>query len=162
MSLANAECPLDARKSLAVHFFVDAIRDDEKFQSLLRALEKLLDNLGLGRKRPSTESERDLLEGECQQNSSTNHHKGALRGNEDDLTQRSLVESCEHDLNADKQFRIEIDISVTALRMTTEDTWSVIEIQKAQLEDPDIRPDIRETKVGGSTISARNLFWERY
>ncbi|GBM04288.1 hypothetical protein AVEN_125620-1, partial [Araneus ventricosus] len=50
MSLANAECPLDSRESLAVQFFVDAIRDDEKFQSLLRALEKLFDNLGLGRK----------------------------------------------------------------------------------------------------------------
>ncbi|GBN25153.1 hypothetical protein AVEN_65062-1 [Araneus ventricosus] len=50
MSLADAECPLDSRESLAVQFFVDAIRDDEKFQYLLRALEKLLDNLGLGRK----------------------------------------------------------------------------------------------------------------
>ncbi|GBM04286.1 hypothetical protein AVEN_125619-1 [Araneus ventricosus] len=77
---------------------------------------------------------------ECQQISSTNNHKGTPRGNENDLTQRSLVESCEHDLNTDKKFRIEIDISARALRMTSEDTWSVIEIQKAQLEDPDIRP----------------------
>ncbi|GBM95796.1 hypothetical protein AVEN_137285-1, partial [Araneus ventricosus] len=30
--------------------------------------------------------------------------------------------------------------------MTTEDTWSVSEIQKAQMEDPDIRP-ILEKKL---------------
>ncbi|GBO36775.1 hypothetical protein AVEN_18351-1 [Araneus ventricosus] len=29
MSIANAECPLDVRESLAVHFFVDVIRDEE-------------------------------------------------------------------------------------------------------------------------------------
>ncbi|GBL94799.1 hypothetical protein AVEN_27266-1 [Araneus ventricosus] len=29
ISLAYAECPLDIRKSLAVQFFVDAIRDEE-------------------------------------------------------------------------------------------------------------------------------------
>ncbi|GBM68843.1 hypothetical protein AVEN_189734-1 [Araneus ventricosus] len=29
MSLAYAECPLDVRESLAVQFFVDAIRDEE-------------------------------------------------------------------------------------------------------------------------------------
>ncbi|GBM99991.1 hypothetical protein AVEN_77589-1 [Araneus ventricosus] len=35
-----------------------------------------------------------------------------------------LVESCEHDLNSDKKFGTETDISVRALRMTTEVTWS--------------------------------------
>ncbi|GBM02154.1 hypothetical protein AVEN_190580-1, partial [Araneus ventricosus] len=34
---------------------------------------------------------------------------------------------------------MESDISVRALTMMTEDAWSSSEIQKAQLEDPDIR-----------------------
>ncbi|GBM46728.1 hypothetical protein AVEN_209827-1 [Araneus ventricosus] len=62
------------------------------------------------------------------------------------LGRRSFVESCKHDLNADKKFGIETDISVRALRMTVEDTSSESEIQKAQLEDPDIRP-ILEKKL---------------
>ncbi|GBM71344.1 hypothetical protein AVEN_4654-1 [Araneus ventricosus] len=41
---------------------------------------------------------------------------------------------------------METDISVRALRTTTEVTWSVSEIQKAQVEDPDIRP-IMEKKL---------------
>ncbi|GBM95179.1 hypothetical protein AVEN_199161-1 [Araneus ventricosus] len=35
------------------------------------------------------------------------------------------------------------DISVEALTMTTENRWSLSEIQKAQLEDPDIRPILK-------------------
>ncbi|GBM87940.1 hypothetical protein AVEN_81782-1 [Araneus ventricosus] len=50
------------------------------------------------------------------------------------------VESCEHDLNADKKFGIQTDISVKELTMTTKDNWSPNDIQKAQLEDRDIRP----------------------
>ncbi|GBM98344.1 hypothetical protein AVEN_46643-1 [Araneus ventricosus] len=38
------------------------------------------------------------------------------------------------------------DISVEALTITTEDRWSLSEIQKAQLEDPDIR-SILEMKL---------------
>ncbi|GBN57458.1 hypothetical protein AVEN_123853-1 [Araneus ventricosus] len=38
---------------------------------------------------------------------------------------------------------METDISVNALTMTTEDSWSSSEIQKAQLEDPDIRPILK-------------------
>ncbi|GBL73302.1 hypothetical protein AVEN_159339-1 [Araneus ventricosus] len=35
------------------------------------------------------------------------------------------------------------DISVEALTMTNEDGWSLSEIQKSQLEDPDIRPILK-------------------
>ncbi|GBL79110.1 hypothetical protein AVEN_92363-1 [Araneus ventricosus] len=77
------------------------------------------------------------LQNECQQITSINHHKETLHGNDKALSRRSFVESCEHDLNADKKFGIETDISVRALRMTVEDNWSESQIQKAQLEDPD-------------------------
>ncbi|GBN18084.1 hypothetical protein AVEN_217816-1 [Araneus ventricosus] len=114
MSLAYAECRMDVRESLAVQFFVDAIRDedtqlctrlmdftdlksalaysityetskiaskismlarpiriednagkrkDEKFESLLGALEKVFgDNCCWEEERPSTKPERDLLD----------------------------------------------------------------------------------------------------
>ncbi|GBL87880.1 hypothetical protein AVEN_192056-1 [Araneus ventricosus] len=62
------------------------------------------------------------------------------------LSRRSFVESCERDLNADKKFGMETHIPVRALRMTTEDIWSSNDIQKAQLEDEDIRP-ILEKKL---------------
>ncbi|GBM67676.1 hypothetical protein AVEN_236772-1 [Araneus ventricosus] len=225
MGLAYAECPLDVRESLAVQFFVDAIRDedtqlstrlmdftdlksalaysmkcdaskiaskismherpirieynagkrkDEKFESLLGALEKLLERLAAGKKSaprrnpnvtcwkcckkghvqrecPSDNASRRNpnatywkcnqkrhLQNECQQITSINHHKETRHGNDKTLSRRSFVESFEHDLNSDKKFGTETDISVRALRVTTEDTWSVSEIQKAQLEDPDI------------------------
>ncbi|GBN60826.1 hypothetical protein AVEN_33060-1 [Araneus ventricosus] len=38
---------------------------------------------------------------------------------------------------------LKTDISVEALTTTTEDRWSLSEIQKAQLEDPDIRPILK-------------------
>ncbi|GBN42883.1 hypothetical protein AVEN_85638-1 [Araneus ventricosus] len=38
---------------------------------------------------------------------------------------------------------METDISVEALTMTTEDRWSLSEIQKAKLRDPDIRPILK-------------------
>nr|GBM72566.1 hypothetical protein AVEN_139093-1 [Araneus ventricosus] len=259
MSLAYAECPMDVRESLAVQFFVDAIRDedtqlctrlmdftdlksalaysmkcetskiaskismharpiriednagkrkDEKFESLLGALENFLEILAAGKKSaprrnpnvtcwrcyksghvqlecPSDSSSRrnpnvtcwicykkghvqrecprdnasrrnpnatcwkcnkkGQLQNECQQIASINHHKETRHGSDKALSRRSFVESYEHDLNSDK-FGTETDISMRALRMTTEDTWSVSEIQKAQLEDPDIRP-ILEKKL---------------
>ncbi|GBM41185.1 hypothetical protein AVEN_35756-1 [Araneus ventricosus] len=86
------------------------------------------------------------IQSECQQITSTQHLKGTPHGNEDALARRSSVESCERDLNADKKFGMETDISVRSLRMTTEDSWSVSEIQNAQLLDPDIRP-ITERKL---------------
>ncbi|GBM51974.1 hypothetical protein AVEN_45880-1 [Araneus ventricosus] len=86
------------------------------------------------------------LQNECQQITSINHHKETRHGSDKALSRRSFVESYEHDLNSDKKFGTETDISVRALRMTTDDTWPVSDIQKAQLEDPDIRP-ILEKKL---------------
>ncbi|GBM12546.1 hypothetical protein AVEN_188711-1 [Araneus ventricosus] len=86
------------------------------------------------------------LQNECQQFTSIYHHKETRHGKDKALSRRSFVESCELGLNSDKKFGTETDVSVRALRMTTEDTWSVSEIQKAQLEDPDIRP-ILEKKL---------------
>ncbi|GBN30039.1 hypothetical protein AVEN_175414-1 [Araneus ventricosus] len=54
------------------------------------------------------------------------------------LSRRLCAEGCEPCSNAEKKFRMETDISVEALTMTTEDRWSLSEIQKAQLEDLDI------------------------
>ncbi|GBM39457.1 hypothetical protein AVEN_209221-1 [Araneus ventricosus] len=268
MSLAYAECPMDVQESLAVQFFVDAIRDedtqlrtrlmdftdlksalaysmkcetskiaskvsmharpiriednagrrkDEKFESLLGALEKFLEILAAGKKSaprrnpnvtcwrcykrghvqlecpsdsaprrnpnvtcwicykkghvqrecPSDNASRrnpnatcwkcnkkGHLQNECQQITSINHHKETCHGSDKALSRRSFVESYEHDLNSDKKFGTETDISVRALRMTTENTWPVSEIQKAQLEDPDIRP-ILEKKLKSADRPSR-------
>ncbi|GBM45406.1 hypothetical protein AVEN_74983-1 [Araneus ventricosus] len=59
------------------------------------------------------------------------------------LSRRLCFEGCEPCSNAEKKFRKETDISVEALTMTTENRWSLSEIQKAQLEDPDIRPILK-------------------
>ncbi|GBL98740.1 hypothetical protein AVEN_202186-1 [Araneus ventricosus] len=157
-------------------------RKDEKFESLLGALEKFLEILAAGKKSaprrnpnvtcwicykkghvqrecPSDNASRrnpnatcwkcnkkGHLQNECQQITSINHHKETRHGSDKALSRRPFVESYEHDLNSDKKFGTETDISVRVLRMTTEDTWPVSEIQKAQLEDPDIRP-ILEKKL---------------
>ncbi|GBM70346.1 hypothetical protein AVEN_151484-1 [Araneus ventricosus] len=42
-------------------------------------------------------------------------------------------------IGCDNKFGMKADISVRAMTVTTEDTWSVSEIQKAQLEDLDIK-----------------------
>ncbi|GBN56012.1 Retrovirus-related Pol polyprotein from transposon opus [Araneus ventricosus] len=72
------------------------------------------------------------------------HHKGTSHGNADALSRRPCKESCKHCMNAEKKFGMETDISVKVL--TTEDPWSSSEVQKAQLEDPAIRP-ILEKKL---------------
>ncbi|GBL91849.1 hypothetical protein AVEN_172770-1 [Araneus ventricosus] len=46
------------------------------------------------------------------------------------LSRRLCIEGCEPCSNAEKKFRMEMDISVEALTMTTEDRWSLSEIQK--------------------------------
>ncbi|GBN55896.1 hypothetical protein AVEN_82674-1 [Araneus ventricosus] len=183
--------------------------NDEKFESLLRALEILLDRLGAGKKNaprrnpnvtfwrcykkahvetecpsdnalrqnpnvtcwkcykkgrvkrecPSHNASRrnpnvtcwkcnkkGHLQNECQQITTINLHKKTRHGNHKALSRRSFVNSCENYLNSDKKFGIETDISVRALRMTAEDNWSESEIQKTQLEDPDIR-QILEKKL---------------
>ncbi|GBN90960.1 Retrovirus-related Pol polyprotein from transposon 297, partial [Araneus ventricosus] len=72
------------------------------------------------------------------------HRKGTSHGNADALSRRPGKESCKHCTNAEKKFGMETDISVKVL--TTEDAWSSSEVQKAQLEDPAIRP-IMERKL---------------
>ncbi|GBN99533.1 hypothetical protein AVEN_74744-1 [Araneus ventricosus] len=72
------------------------------------------------------------------------HRKGTSHGNADALSRRPCKESCKHCSNAEKKFGMETDISVKVL--TTEDLWSTSEVQKAQLEDPAIRP-ILEKKL---------------
>ncbi|GBM15589.1 Transposon Ty3-I Gag-Pol polyprotein [Araneus ventricosus] len=72
------------------------------------------------------------------------HRKGTSHGNADALSRRPCKESCKHCTNAEKKFGMETDISVKFL--TTEDAWSSSEVQKAQLEDPAIRP-ILERKL---------------
>ncbi|GBM74824.1 Transposon Ty3-I Gag-Pol polyprotein [Araneus ventricosus] len=72
------------------------------------------------------------------------HRKGTSHGNADALSRRPCKESCKHCTNAEKKFGMETAISVKVL--TTEDVWSSSEVQKAQLEDPAIKP-ILERKL---------------
>ncbi|GBN45417.1 Retrovirus-related Pol polyprotein from transposon 412, partial [Araneus ventricosus] len=73
------------------------------------------------------------------------HRKGTSRGNADALSQRPCKEICKHCTNAEKKFGIETDIFVKVLA-TINNPWSSNEVQKAQLEDPAIRP-ILEKKL---------------
>ncbi|GBM54929.1 hypothetical protein AVEN_77833-1 [Araneus ventricosus] len=49
---------------------------------------------------------------------------------------------------------------VRALRVTTEDTWSVSEIQKAQREDPDIRPILEKNLKSADRLSRQEITQE--
>ncbi|GBN33120.1 Retrovirus-related Pol polyprotein from transposon 297 [Araneus ventricosus] len=94
------------------------------------------------------------------------HSKGTSHGNADALSLRPCKESCKHCTNAEKKFGMETYISVKVL--TNEDPWSSSEIQKAQLEDPAIRPILekklnsedrpswQEISLESSRSSARN------
>ncbi|GBM71640.1 hypothetical protein AVEN_269192-1 [Araneus ventricosus] len=73
---------------------------------------------------------------------STQHRKRTSDG-KNVQSRRLCFEGCEPCSNAEKKFRTETDISVEALTMATENRWSLSEIQKAQLEDPDIRPILK-------------------
>ncbi|GBM51573.1 hypothetical protein AVEN_184894-1 [Araneus ventricosus] len=73
---------------------------------------------------------------------STQHRKRTCDGL-DALSRRFCIEGCEPCSNAEKKFRMETDISVEALNMTTENRWFLSEIQKGQLEDPDIKPILK-------------------
>ncbi|GBL95097.1 hypothetical protein AVEN_106056-1 [Araneus ventricosus] len=73
---------------------------------------------------------------------STQHRKRASDG-KNVQSRRLCFEGCEPCSNAEKKFRTETDISVEALTMGTENRWSLSEIQKEQLEDPDIRPILK-------------------
>ncbi|GBM64254.1 Retrovirus-related Pol polyprotein from transposon 297 [Araneus ventricosus] len=68
------------------------------------------------------------------------HRKGISHGNANALSRRPCQESCKHCMNAEKNFGMETDISVKILTMTIVDPWSSCEIQKAQQEDPTIKP----------------------
>ncbi|GBM41568.1 hypothetical protein AVEN_100601-1 [Araneus ventricosus] len=74
------------------------------------------------------------------------HRKGTSHGNADALSRRPCTESCKHCTNAEKKFGMEIDISVKVLTTISVDPWSSCEIQKARLEDPNIKP-ILEKKL---------------
>ncbi|GBM70035.1 Retrovirus-related Pol polyprotein from transposon 412 [Araneus ventricosus] len=73
---------------------------------------------------------------------STQHRKRTYDG-KNVQSRRLCFEGCEPCSNAEKKFRTETDISVEALTMATGNRWSLSEIQKAQLEDPDIRPILK-------------------
>ncbi|GBM52395.1 hypothetical protein AVEN_160115-1 [Araneus ventricosus] len=75
--------------------------------------------------------------------SSTQHHK-RTSDRKNVLSRRLCFENCEPCSNPEKKFRKETYTSVEALTMTTENRWSLSEIQKAQLEDPDIRPILKK------------------
>ncbi|GBL92230.1 Transposon Ty3-I Gag-Pol polyprotein [Araneus ventricosus] len=77
------------------------------------------------------------------------HRKGTSHGNADALSRRPCAESCKHCTNAEKKFGMEIDISVKVLTTTSADLWSSCEIQKSQLEDPNIKP-ILEKKLNSA------------
>ncbi|GBM73782.1 Transposon Ty3-I Gag-Pol polyprotein [Araneus ventricosus] len=77
------------------------------------------------------------------------HRKRTSHGNADALSRRPCKESCKHCTNAEKNFGMERDISVKVLTTTTVDPWSSCEIQKAQLEDPAIKP-ILEKKLNSA------------
>ncbi|GBN20206.1 hypothetical protein AVEN_149937-1 [Araneus ventricosus] len=81
------------------------------------------------------------------------HREGAPHGNEDALDRRPCIESYECDLNAGRKFVVKADISARVLTMTTEDTYSLSEIQKAQLEDPDIRPVLEKKLTSRQEIA---------
>ncbi|GBM27383.1 hypothetical protein AVEN_250417-1 [Araneus ventricosus] len=73
---------------------------------------------------------------------STQHRKRTSDG-KNVQSRRLCFEGCEPCSNSEKKFRTETDISVEALTKATENRWSLSEIQKAQLEDPDIRPILK-------------------
>ncbi|GBM55888.1 hypothetical protein AVEN_2581-1 [Araneus ventricosus] len=77
------------------------------------------------------------------------HRKGTSHGNADDVSRRPCKESCKYCTNAEKKFGMETDISVKVLTTTSVDPWSSCEIQKAQLEDPAIKP-IMEKKLNST------------
>ncbi|GBO07923.1 hypothetical protein AVEN_251878-1 [Araneus ventricosus] len=73
---------------------------------------------------------------------STQHRKRTSDG-KNVQSQRLCFEGCEPCSNPEKKFRTETDISVEALTKATENRWSLSQIQKAQMEDPDIRPILK-------------------
>ncbi|GBM67977.1 Transposon Ty3-I Gag-Pol polyprotein [Araneus ventricosus] len=77
------------------------------------------------------------------------HRKWTSHGNADALSRRPCRETSKHCSNAEKKFGIETDTSVKVLTTTSLDLWSSCGIQKAQLEDPAIKP-ILEKKLNSA------------
>ncbi|GBN71321.1 Retrovirus-related Pol polyprotein from transposon 297 [Araneus ventricosus] len=77
------------------------------------------------------------------------HRKGKSHGNADAFSRRPCRENCRHCSKAEKKFGIETDTSVKVLTTASVDPWSSCEIQKAQLEDPTIKP-ILEKKLNSA------------
>ncbi|GBN32936.1 Transposon Ty3-G Gag-Pol polyprotein [Araneus ventricosus] len=93
------------------------------------------------------------------------HRRGTSHVNADALSRRPCKESCKHCTNAEKKFGMEKDISVKVL--TTEDAWSSSEVQKAQPEDPAIRPIVEkklnsEDRPSWQEIAPENPATQRY
>ncbi|GBN00564.1 hypothetical protein AVEN_171346-1 [Araneus ventricosus] len=153
MSLSYSECPLDVRESLAVQFFVDAIRDEETQHST-----RLMDY----RFEIDPDLEKNEIRTEWEQipllSISTQHRKITSDGNADVLSRRLCIEGCEPCLNAAK-FGMETDISMEALTLKIEDIWPLREIQKAQLKDSDIRL-ILKMKLKMKLNSADRPSWQ--
>ncbi|GBM09379.1 hypothetical protein AVEN_184086-1 [Araneus ventricosus] len=146
MSLTYALCLLDVRESLAVQFFVDAIIDkDKQFFTRLMVLTDLKSAMTYSMRYEATKTASKI---------SRQARSGAPQGNEDAFFRRPCIKSCERDLNAGRKFGVEANISVRALTMSTEDTWSLSEIQKAQLEDTGIRT-ILEKKLKSANRPSR-------
>ncbi|GBM36154.1 hypothetical protein AVEN_31353-1 [Araneus ventricosus] len=91
---------------------------------------------------------------------SIQHLKGTSHGNAVAVSPRSCTESSKHCSNAEKKFGMKIDISAKALAMTTEDSWSSSEIQKAQLEEPDIRPILKKKLNSTGRQSWQEFAWD--
>ncbi|GBN32419.1 Retrovirus-related Pol polyprotein from transposon 297 [Araneus ventricosus] len=75
--------------------------------------------------------------------------KGTSHGNADALSRRPCKESCKQYTNAQVKFGMDTNISFKVLTSATVDPWSSCEIQKAQLEDPAIKP-ILEKKLNSA------------
>ncbi|GBM64849.1 Retrovirus-related Pol polyprotein from transposon 17.6 [Araneus ventricosus] len=82
------------------------------------------------------------------------HRKGTSHGNVDALSRRPCKDSCKHCTNVEKKFGIKTDNFLKVLTIS-DDPWSSSEVQKAQLEDPAIRPTL-EKKLN----SEDQPFWQ--
>ncbi|GBL74613.1 Retrovirus-related Pol polyprotein from transposon 17.6 [Araneus ventricosus] len=88
------------------------------------------------------------------------HRKITSHGNADALSRKHCKENCKYCSNAKKKFELNLSLSQLSMKVvttTTADPWFSSETQKAQLEDPNIRPILeKKLKFSGSTILARN------
>ncbi|GBO13967.1 hypothetical protein AVEN_74163-1, partial [Araneus ventricosus] len=88
---------------------------------------------------------------------SIQHRKGTANGNADAFPRRPCIETCEPFSNAEKKFGIETGIFAKALTITIEDSWTSNEIQKAQLENPSIRPILKKKLNSADRSSCQEI-----